>query len=178
MSWSLQIDIPQTKYKAGDTVSGSVHLISQSSQGQEVDVGSITVDFTGRSTTAKHWPRLPDSVRLFSFKKTLFNGPKRLYAPYTQSELSDRNQWPFSFSLPLNCSSYSSESVARPSYFNDDPSQPLPVSFANDNVQSGSSCSIVYEVHATLRSPLKDGYYTNDGCTDKVHILLYSPRRI
>lgn len=177
MSWSLQIDMPQPKHKAGDTVSGSVRLVSQYSKGQEVDVGCITIEFTGRSTAAKHWPRISNSIRLFSFKKTLFTGPKRLFAAYSQTENINRNTWPFSFTLPLHCSTSQRDPSTFSSCFNSDPNQPLPISFVNDNVQDGSG-SIVYELQATLMSPPKDGYYTNEGCTTKVEICVYKPRSV
>lgn len=173
----LQIDTPTHKYRAGNTVSGSVSLISQHVKGQEADVGSITVEFTGRSTTAKYWPRTPDSVQLFSFKKTLVTGPRRLYAPYSENEDTDRNRWSFSFTLPLDCSASQRNSFASSPYFNSDPNQPLPISFVADNVQDGS-CSIVYELQATLMPPSKDGYYTNEGCVKKIEILVYRPRSI
>lgn len=177
MPWFLQIHIPQHKYKAGDTVSGSVSLVSQYAKGHEVDVGSITVEFTGKSTTAKYWPRTPDSLQLFSFKKTLVTGPKRLYAPSTPTENMDRNRWSFSFTLPLDCSASQRNSSASSPSFNSDPNQPLPISFVADNVQDGS-CSVVYELQATLMSPPKDGYYTNEGCSKKREIVLYRPRSI
>ena len=177
MSWSLEIDVSLSKYRAGDTVSGSVCLVSQYAKGQEVDVGSIMIEFTGRSTTAKHWPRTPNSIRFFSFKKTLFIGPKKLHAPHYQSEHVEQNKWPFSFTLPLDCSASQRDSFASSSYFNSDPNQPLPISFVDDNVQGGS-CSIVYELQATLMSPPKDGYYTNEGCIKKVEIPVYRPRSI
>lgn len=177
MSCSLQVDIPQSRYRAGDTVSGSVCLVSQSTKGQEVDTGSITIGFTGRSTTAKTWPSIPDSIRLFSFEKNLFTGPKRLYAPHSQTRNTDQTNWPFSFTLPLDCSAFQRESLAPSSYFNTDPRQPLPISFVDDNRQSGS-CSIVYELQAVLMSPPKGGYYTNEGCTKRVEISIHRPRSI
>lgn len=45
----------------------------------------------------------------------------------------------------------------------------------DDNGQGGF-CSIVYELQATLRSPLKDGHYTNEGCTQRMEILVHRPR--
>ena len=175
MSWSLQINIPQSRYKAGDTVSGSVSLVSQCVKGQDVDVGSITLDFTGRSITAKRWPSIPNSIQFFSSKKTLFTGPKRLHALYGQCENSDSNIWPFSFTLPLDCSVAQRDPYPSSSNFNSDPNQPLPISFVDDNIQDGS-CSIVYELQAILTSPPKDGYYTNQGCIKKLEISVYRPR--
>lgn len=177
MSWSLQIELQQPKYKAGDTVSGSVCLVSKSTKGQEVDVGSIAIEFTGRSTAVKRWPRVPSSIEIFSDKKTLFTGPKKIYAPYSHMQNVDRNEWSFSFTLPLDCSASQRPQFPITSFFNLDPNQPLPVSFVDDNVQGGS-CSIVYELQATLVSPLKDGYYTNEGCIKKVEISVYKPRRM
>lgn len=177
MSWSLQIDILQHKYKAGDTVSGSSCLVSQYAKGQEVDVGSITIELIGRSTTAKNWPGIPNSTQLLYLKKTLFTGPKRLYAPYSQAGNGQQNIWHFSFTLPLDCSTVHRASFSSPSYFNSDPHQPLPASFVDNNIQVGS-CSIVYELQATLTSPPKDGYYTNEGCIKKSEIFLYRPRTI
>lgn len=176
MSCSLQIDIPQSRYRAGDTVSGSVYLVSQHTEGQQVDVGSITIEFTGRSTTLRHWPRIPHTMRLFSFKESLFTGAKRLHVPYGQAEASDRNEWPFSFTLPSNCSQSEGDLVVSSPYFNSDPNQALPISMKDDNGQGGS-CSIVYELQATLRSPLKDGSYTNEGSTQRMEILVHRPRR-
>ena len=178
MSWSLQITLPQSKYKAGDTVSGKVCLISQDTKDVFVNVGSITIGFTGRSTTAKSWPRIPNSIQLFSYNSTLFTGPKRLHAPYSHEEDIDSNAWSFSFILPPDCSaSRRDSSPSSSSNFNYDPTQPLPISFVDDDVQGGS-CSVVYELQATLVSPLKDGYYTNKGCTKKVEVSVYRPRRI
>ena len=177
MSWSLHIDIPQHKYKAGDTVSGSICLVSKYVKGQQVDVGSITIELIGRSTTAKNWPGIPNSTRLLYFKKTLFTGPKRLDAPYSRAENVQQINWPFSFTLPLDCSTCQRATLSSSSYFNSDPNQPLPASFMDDNIQVGS-CSVVYELQATLVSPPKDGYYTNEGCIKKCEIFLYRPRTI
>ncbi len=176
MSWCLQIGIPRSKYKAGDTVSGSVRLVSEHPKGQEIDVGSIAIEFIGRSTTAKHWPRNPNNILLFSFKAILFTGPRKLYVPHGQTSNVDRNEWPFSFTLPLDCTLSQSYSAITSPHFNSDPSQPLPISFM-DNSQDGS-CSILYKLQATLVSPPRDGYYTNEGCTEKVDISVYLPRNI
>ena len=177
----IQIDIPQSRYKAGDTVSGFVSLVSKHTKGQEVDVGSITIEFTGTSNTATHWHRIPPSIRLVFFHKTLFTGPKRLHVSHGQPEGIDRaridlNQWPFSFILPFNCTLPRRYSVSSSPYFNPDPNQPLPISFVDEDGH-GVSCSIVYELQATLRSPIKDGYYTNGG-TKKMELFVHRPRSI
>lgn len=173
----LRIDIPQSKYRAGDTVSGFVHLLSQHAKGQEVDVGSITIEFTGRSTTMRHRSRIPHTVRFFSFKENLFTGAKRVHVLYGQAEATDGNKWPFSFTLPSNCSQSEGDLVVDSPYFNSEPNQPLPISMKDDNGQGGS-CSIVYQLQAILRSPLKDGYYTNEGSSQRMEILVHRPRRL
>ena len=177
MSSSLQISTENSKYRAGDTVSGSVRLVSQYAKGQDVDVGSIALSFTGKSTAAKHWPGIPYSITLFSFQKALFTGPKRLYAPCKLVGDTDRGSWSFAFTLPLDCSAFQGDSLPSSPPFNSDPNQPLPVSFKGHNVQDGS-CSIVYELQATLVPPSKDGYYTSEGCIEKVEVHIYRPRNL
>ena len=177
MSLSLQIDVPRTKYKAGDTVTGTVRLISRIETVQEVYVGSIAIGFTGKSTATKNWPRIPHAIGLFSFKKTLFTGPTRLHVPAGHTENPNGNEWNFSFTLPFNCNLIDTISISSPSIFNTDPDQPLPNSFKDDSVQGGS-CSIVYELQATLLPPVRDGYHTNEVCTKKVEIFVDRTRSI
>ena len=177
MSCSLQISTEKSKYRAGDTVSGSVTLVSQHAKGLEVDVASITLTFTGKSTVTKHWPRLPYSITLFSFERALFTGPKRLSAPCRFVGCTDRDSWSFAFTLPLDCSAFQRDSLPSSLPFNSDPNQPIPISFKDHNVQDGS-CSIVYELQATLVPPPKDGYYTSEGCIEKVEVHVYRPRNI
>ena len=177
MSCSLQIRTENSKYRAGDTVSGSVRLVSQHAEGQEVDVASITLSFTGRSRATKHWPGIPYSTTLFSFQRSLFTGPKRLYAPCKLMGDTDRDSWPFAFTLPLDCSAFQRGLLPSSLPFNSDPNQPLPISFKDHNVHDGS-CSIVYELQATLIPPSKYGYYTSEGCIEKVEVHVYRPRII
>ena len=171
MSWSLHIDVPHTKYKAGDTVTGIVRLGSQDTKHQGVDAGSITIEFTGKSTTMKNWPRIPHTIRLFSFKKTLLTGPKRLHVLSGHIGNGDEIEWNFSFILPFNCNLIETSSMSSSSLFNTDPDQPLPTSFKDDSVQGGS-CSIVYELQATLLPPAMDRHHTNKVCTKKVEIFV------
>lgn len=177
MSWSLQIDVPQYRYRAGDTVTGTVRLVSEQTIVQKVHVGSITVQFDGRSTTTKNWPRLPHTIQLFFFKKTLFDGPKILHVQNDHTDNTAINEWHFSFTLPFNCNVIQRSSISSLSFFNIDPDQPLPSTFEDYSVQGGS-CSIVYELQATLLSPARDGYYTNEACTKKVEIFVDRARSI
>ena len=177
MPCSLQIITENSKYRAGDTVSGSVSLVSQYAKGQEVDVASIDLTFTGTSTAVRYWPRIPYSVNLFSFQKALFTGPKRLYAPCKLMGYTDRDSWSFAFTLPLDCSASQRDSTPSSPPFNPDPNQPLPTSFKDHNAQDGS-CSIVYELQASLVPSSKDGYYTSQGCIEKVEVHVYRPRNI
>ena len=177
MTWSIQIDIPQQDYKGGDTVSGFVSLMSQHVGGQDVDVGSITIELTGRSTT-KSWHRRTRSIQFLSFKENLLDGPKRVHASYGQCETTGSNIWPFSFTLPRTCSASAYIRRSRPPLlpFNFDPNQPLPASFADADIQG--ACSIVYALQAKLEPPLEDGRDVNRGCTEEVYISVYRPRSI
>ena len=177
MSCVLAIDVPQSKYRAGDAVAGTVRLVSQHTVRQEVDVGSISIELTGKSTTMKNWPRIPHTIRLFSFKKTLLTGPKRLPVRNGSSEDTDNHEWTFSFILPSTCDLTEESPRSSSSLFNTDPNQSLPTTFKHDSVQGGS-CSIVCELIATLLSPIRDGYYTNDACTAKIEVQLDRARSI
>lgn len=177
MPYLLQITTEGSKYRAGDTVSGSVRLLSQHAKGQEVDVASITLSLTGKSTTAKHWPQIPSSILLFSFQKDLLTGPKRLHAPCKLMGYTDQSSWSFAFTLPLDCSAFQRDSLPSSPPFNSDPNQPLPISFKDDNIQDGS-CSMVYELQATLIPPSKKGYFTDERCIEKVEIHVFKPRNI
>ena len=177
MTPSLQIDVPQFKYRPGHTVTGVVRLVSQHTFGQGIDVGSITIELTGKCTTTKNWPPIPHPVQLFSFKKTLLNGPKRLHVPVGHTENGIRNEWNFNFTLPSNCDVIERSSVSSSTFFNSDPNQPVPTTFKDDGLRIGS-CSIAYELQATLLSPVTDGYYTNEACMKKVEIFVDRGRRI
>ena len=177
MSCTLAIDVPRSKHRAGDTVTGTVRLVSEHTLREEVDVGSLSIEFTGKSTTMKNWPRIPRTIRLFSSKKTLLIGPKRLHVPSGPSENTDNNEWTFNFILPFTCDFIERSSISSSSFFNTDPNQPLPTTFKHDSVQGGS-CSIVYELTATLLSPIRDGYYTNDARTTKMEVQLDRARSI
>ena len=180
MSWSLQIDIPQQKYKGGDTVSGVVRLVSQHIGGQDVDIGSITIELSGKSTVSRSWHRRPTSVQFLSVKESLLDGPKRVFASYGESETIGWNIWPFSLTLPLHCGASPNDTLSRPPLVPliSDDNLPLPASFEDANVQG--TCSIVYELQARLLPPLplKDGVSGNKDCTEKVYISVHRPRSI
>ena len=176
MYWSLHINVHQSIYRAGDTVNGTVHIASQYALGPELDVGSIVVEFTGTSTTSKSWPRLPHTIRLFSLKKTLLVGPKRLHVTNCPGGDTNENEWNFSFTVPTNCD-VAERSIFSPSFFNTDSNQSLPASFDDDSVQGGC-CSIEYGYQATLLSPTKDGHYTIEACTKKAAIVIDRARNI
>lgn len=74
----------------------------------------------------RHWPRIPHTIRLFSFKENLFTAAKKLHVPCGQAEATDANEWPFSFTLPTNCSQSEGDLVASSPYFDSDPDQALP----------------------------------------------------
>lgn len=64
-------------YKAGSVVSGSVHLTTEQSDGELLEVGEIAIAFTGQATASMHLNsnilRRPEeqgsgtSVQLFAF---------------------------------------------------------------------------------------------------------------
>ena len=177
MFWSLEINVPRSTYRPGDTVTGAVHLASQSARDLELDVGSIVIEFTGKTTATKPWPSIPHTIRLFSSKKTLLSGPKKLHLTNRLTRNTNEIELNFSFTIPSSCDVVERSSISSSSFFNTEPKQPLPPTFKDDSVQGGS-CSIVYQLQATLLSLVKDGYYTNQGCSKKVEISVYRCRSI
>ena len=67
MSGRLQIHVPQAFYKAEDSVSGSVYLVGEDDQEQDVEDKSISITFTGRLSSIKYWSYIPKSVHLFAY---------------------------------------------------------------------------------------------------------------
>ena len=178
MSCSLRIDIPQRKYKGGDTVSGFVRLFSRHIAGQDVDIGSITIELIGRSTTPGSWYRRPTSIQFLSVKESLLDGPERVFATHREIRTPSPNVWPFSLTLPLHCGAFPNDTLSRPPLVpsvSDDNSL-LPASFEDASVQG--TCSILYELQARLVSPLKDGVAIHKGYTNQRYIWVHRPRSI
>ena len=177
MSDLLQIHVPRTSYKAGDVVSGSVYLFRKEGQGKVVDIESISITFRGRLSPTKYWPRIPKSIQLFAYKKTLLAGPSTLHIPSIGCE--DQYSWPFTFSFPVNCNGVQNDasSAYRNCFFNTDHDQPLPPSLSttSEDAHSRGCASITYELQATLLSPSKIGYLPAN-CIKILELNLYVPR--
>ena len=177
MSDLLQIHVPETSYKAGDTVSGSVYLISEKGHGQEVAIESISISFTGRLSPTRYWPRIPKSIQLFAFKKTLLAGPTNLRIPSIGCE--DQHNWPFTFNFPLACNAVQHDGLdASPlSLFNSDHNQPLPPSFStfSDERNPRDAVSIIYELQAAFLSPSTVGHRRTN-LIKRFEVNLYVPR--
>ena len=177
MSDLLQIHVPKTSYKAGDTVSGSVYLISEKEHGQEVAIESISISFTGRLSPTRYWPRVPRSIHLFAFKKTLLAGPTTLRITSVRCE--DNHSWPFTFSFPLACNAvqYDGPDASPLSLFNTDHNQPLPPSFStfSDERNPRDAVSIIYELQAALLSPSTAGHRPII-LINRLELNLYVPR--
>ena len=170
MSDLLQIHVPSTSYKAGDVISGSVHLFRKEGQGIIVDIESISVTFSGRLSPTQYWPRIPKSLQLFAYKKTLLTGPSTLHIPSIGCE--DQYSWPFTFTFPVNCNGVQDDaSSAHFSSFNTDHDQPLPPSLSttSNEADSRGCVSVIYELQAALLSPSKN-------CIKKLALNLYVPR--
>ena len=177
MSDLLQIHVPKTTYKAGDVVSGSVYICSKDGQERDVDIASLSIIFTGRSSPTRYWPRVPKYIQLFAHKKTLLARPMSLRIPSIGCE--DQYSWPFTFSFPGDCSAIQIDSrYASPlSLFNSDHSQPLPPSLSafSDDSNPRDAVSIVYELQATLLSSSSTGYHPTN-CIKRLELNLYAPR--
>lgn len=179
MSGLLQIHVPKTSYKAGDIISGSVHLISEDGREQDVEDESISIIFIGRLSPTKYWPRVSKSFHLFAYKKNILAGPTTLRNPSVGYE--GQYSWPFTFCFPVNCNAVQNEGLpASPlSLFNTDKDQPLPPSFSAFSKDSNSrdAISIVYELQATLLSRSTIGYRPTT-CFKRLELDFYVPRSI
>ena len=177
MSDLLQIHVPKTSYKAGDTVSGSIYLFGKEIQGQEIAVESVSLTFTGRLSPTRYWPRVPKSIQVFAYKKTLLSGPTTLRIPSVGCE--DQHSWPFTFCFPFDCNAVQHDGPAAPplSLFNTDHNQPLPpsVSTFSEEKNSREAVSIIYELQATLLSPSTTRYYPVS-YVKRLELNLYTPR--
>ena len=177
MSDLLQIHVPRTSYKAGDVVSGSVYLFRRESQDKVIDIESISIIFSGRLSPTKYWPRIPKSLQLFAYKKTLLAGPSTLHIPSVGCE--DQYSWPFTFTFPVNCNGVQNDtsSVHVSSDFNADHDQPLPPSLSTTSGEADSRgcASIIYDLQATLLSLSKTGYHAAT-CIKRLELNLYVPR--
>lgn len=177
MSDLLQIHVPKTTYRAGEAVSGSVFIYSKDGQGRDVDIESLSITFTGRSSPTRYWPRVPNSIQLFAQKKILLNRPTSLHIPSIGCE--DQYSWPFNFRFPVDCSAAQNDSpyTSPLSPFNPDCNQPLPPSFTavSDDNDPREAISIVYELQATLLLSSTTGYHSNNSI-QRLELNLYAPR--
>ncbi len=163
----------QATYVAGSVVSGLVYLKSNDAVGETVDIDSISITFSGRSTTTKpshESKRFRKSVLLFSKKATLCES-KRVILPRTLDWRDSPHQWPFTFVFPQDCGLSRTEIYDVGPYFNSDRNQTLPNTFADGN--GLDNCSIAYELQACLSIPQEKGNFTQ---SDKRELNLYVPR--
>ena len=158
-------------------MSGSVYIFSKDDQARDVDIESLSITFTGRSSSTRYWPRIPKSIQLFAQRKILLARPTSLHVPSIGCE--DQYSWPFNFNLPTNCNAAQNDSPnASPlSLFNPDRNQPLPPSLSafSDDSNPRDAVSIVYELQATLLSSSTTGYHPTH-CIKRFELNLYSPR--
>jgi len=164
-------------YQAGDVISGVVDLVSERLGGQDVDVGSIAITFSGRSKTtrpARESPAWRKTLQLFSEKKTLFSGPARLHAPHISTRGADYPSFAFQFTLRPDCNSTEMEEFETGPFFNSNPRQMIPPSFADENFVD--KASIFYEIKCELLAPQHQGYYRHGSFFQKLGLNVYSPR--
>ena len=158
-------------------MSGSVYIVSKDGQGRDVDIKSLSITFTGRSSPTRYWPRVPKSIQLFAQKKILLDRPTTLHI--TSISCEDQYSWPFNFSFPVDCNAAQNDSpYASPlSPFNADRNQPLPPTLAaiSDDSNPCNAISVVYELQATLLSSSMTEYQPNN-CIKSLELNLYAPR--
>ena len=170
----FQINLNQRNhYKSGDTVSGTLDLISEHSSGQNVGVGSISISFSGRCTTTR--PSRPNqacrnSLQLFSMKIVLFTGPATLYA----APAGMCPSFPFQFTFPSHCDLSEAAGFETGPFFNTRSHQHLPASFTDASY--ADKAAIVYELKAELLAQGFRGYYSHGSFSQTCALNMYAPR--
>lgn len=145
---SIRIDTPNTKCRAGATVSGTVSLHGD----VDIDVEIITISLVGRCKTKVVRSNGQNSsttyrgrAPLLEYQQVLFKGPNTMK--------TNGHSWPFSFTFPTRCVARGADPFKqRHGLFDINPQQSLPPSFANENHTFGwrSECFIKYELEASL----------------------------
>lgn len=157
-------------YRRGDKVSGTVVL----AVGEELDVVSLALEFTGLVTTATARPFYITSsdadatqfAREYEERVTLFSHKKELLPKCTVA--SRKRSWTFDFNFPDMTTPKYSRFHHGPKYCKDPHS--LPPSFRTHLESPGGSAAISYFLKATLNR--------NDGTKRPLkvyHVLPYHP---
>ena len=144
---SIRINIPNTRCKAGVTVSGTVSLHGD----VDIDVEVITISLVGRCKTKVMRSNGNSSTTyrgrapLLEYRQELFRGPNKMK--------TNGHSWPFSFTFPTHCVARGADPFKqRHGLFDTNPRQSLPPSFASDNNSFGwqAQCFVKYELEASL----------------------------
>ena len=174
---SINLDQPNN-YKPGELITGHVGLYSEQSGGQELDVDSIVISFTGRSTSTRPIQRTSDhhkAIQLFYFRQELFHGRAKMRAPFGgRSSL----KFPFNFMLPSHCIQSGSANVVGTAFFNSTPNQPLPPSFWDEQAGMTDNCSISYTLKAELLAPIANGYRMHGSLSKTLDVNVCAPRPV
>lgn len=145
---SIRINIPNTKCRAGTTVSGTVSLHGDTS----IDVELITISLVGRCKTKVVRSNGQNSsttyrgrAPLLEYIQVLFRGPNTMK--------TNGHSWPFNFTFPTRCVARGVDPFKqRLGLFDINPQQTLPPSFASENHSFGwrGECFVKYELEASL----------------------------
>ena len=146
---SIHINVPNTKCRAGTTVSGTVSLHGD----VDIDVKVITIGLVGRcKSKVVHSNRNSDSYStyrgrapLLEYRQVLFQGPNKMK--------TNGHSWPFSFTFPCHCVARGADPFKqRHGLFNINPQQSLPPSFASEHKSHRwkAECFVRYELEASL----------------------------
>ncbi len=166
------------RYKAGALVSGYLSLVSEQPEGQTLNIGSISITFSGRTTTTKLCDLQSHrrSLQLFSFNNQVYDGPGKWYAPYRSLYGDSRPLWSFSFTFPTDCEHSQTENFEGTPFFDSDRSQPLPPSFTDYDLLD--KASVVYELSVELLAAGFSGYIMEGSFVQKQVLNLYTQRNV
>ena len=142
---SIRVNIPNTRCRAGSTISGTVSIHGE----EDLDVQFIAISLVARCKTKIRKTQNRNAyiyrgrVALFHARKELFTGPHTLHPGHS---------WPFGFTLPLRCAAIEVDPFKQTvGPFNVDRKQTLPPAFKSENFSFDSAeCFISYQLEATL----------------------------
>uniref|UniRef100_A0A8H7N1S3 Arrestin-like N-terminal domain-containing protein n=1 Tax=Bionectria ochroleuca TaxID=29856 RepID=A0A8H7N1S3_BIOOC len=151
ISKDLGIETDRTTYRPGDTVSGVIY------RANTIVSTEATIDlvFHGRSKSYIDY-RSGDVTYTYKGEFALFRQEKQIFQGPLHIPSKDRQQWPFSFTIPTNIDArlYPGEYSPKLSYIPLDSDsvakRELPASFSVSN--GGAKGTIEYLLEATLKS--------------------------
>ncbi len=144
---SIRVNVPNTKCRAGSTISGTVSVHGK----EDLDVQFIAISLVARCETRIRQIQKFKRPTIYRGRAPLFHDRKELFTgPHT---LHPGHSWPFSFTLPLRCAAVGVDPFKQTDGpFNVDLPPAITPAIMSVELFSNLSieCFISYQLEATL----------------------------